>query len=355
MIATREQTVKQGMERAIAFLLFSQDGRGCWTDFFLPAGASDIWVTGYVGAVLAGQDNPHARKAAERAWTMLSQSSPDREGWGYHEGVPSDADSTLWVLQLARTLGREGEAAARRGFGFLRRHVQPDGGLTTYEQEAPIRNYIHIAPGLISFNGWCHSHLCVTAAAASLGEWRERLTPHLLSRQQPDGSWPSYWWFEDEYCTALALEAVGEPERWQRAVNWGRDRLLYQLQSPQPSEFAIAWCLQILSRDDAPATRAAIGRGVQFLLERQRSDGSWPPSAQLRVPRPDCLNPRSVRDWKLWTGKFTGSVTLKTVLESTFNIYSLDHKGIFTTATVVRALQSVTAHGNPSEKQEVSS
>ncbi|HEY9668367.1 MAG TPA: hypothetical protein V6C91_16280, partial [Coleofasciculaceae cyanobacterium] len=59
---------------------------------------------------------------------------------------------------------------------------------------------------------------------------------------------------------------------------------------------------------------------------------------------PDCLNPKSIEDWQLWRGIFTGSKNPENVLENTFNIYSLDNKGIFTTATVLRALQSVTTN-----------
>ncbi|NEQ07043.1 MAG: squalene--hopene cyclase [Moorea sp. SIO4E2] len=341
---TAKSAVKSAIDRAIVFLLLSRDTQGWWKDFFLPAGASDAWVTGYVGTVLAHSQNSHAWKAAEKAWTLLAQQCHDREGWGYHAGVPADADSTLWGLQLAQALGREGEESSHRGHRFLRRHLKPDGGVTTYEQEATIRNYIGLPPGLVPFTAWCHSHTCVTAAAASLGEWREIVAPYLLSQQQADGSWHSYWWFEDEYCTALALTAVESQESIERAVKWGCHRLLYWLEASQPSEFAIAWCLQILSRDSTPSTQQLVERGVKFLLQRQHSNGSWQPSARLRVPRPDNFNPKSVKDWQLWTGKFSGSVTLKNVLANTFNIYSLDRQSIFTTATVLYALQSVTAN-----------
>ena len=38
---------------ALDFLLKSQDGQGAWKDFLLPAGNSNVWVTAYVGDVLA--------------------------------------------------------------------------------------------------------------------------------------------------------------------------------------------------------------------------------------------------------------------------------------------------------------
>lgn len=340
VVHTTKSPVERAIDRGLVFLLLSRDEQGWWKDFSLPAGASDAWVTGYVGTVLAHLGNPYGKKAAENAWTLLAKQRPD-EGWGYHADVPTDADSTLWGLQLAQALGQESEEVWK-GRQFLKRHLKPDGGLTTYEQEPAIRNYVQMPPGLVSFDGWFHSHPCVTAAAASLREWQETVTPYLLSQQQADGSWPSYWWFEDEYCTALALSVVRDPERLERAVNWGNLRLRYWLEADQPSEFAIAWCLQILSHNNTPTTQEMIKRGVEFLLDRQQSNGSWSPSAKLRVPRPDCLNPKSIDNWQLWAGKISDSQDPKNVLENTFNIYSLDNKGIFTTATVLRALQSVT-------------
>lgn len=340
VVHTNKSPVERAMDRGLVFLLLSRDEQGWWKDFFLPAGTSDAWVTGYVGTVLANLGNPHSKNAAENAWRLLAKQRPEA-GWGYHKQVPTDADSTVWGLQLAQALGRQKEVAAQEGNRFLRRHRNPDGGVTTYTAEPAIRDYVQMPVGVVSFDGWFQSHPCVTAAAACLSEWQEIVTPYLESQQQADGSWQSYWWFEDEYCTALALSVVQAPERVEQAVNWGRDRLLYRLESDQPSAFAIAWCLQILSRDNNRESLEAIRRGVEFLLAHQQPNGSWLPSARLRVPRPDCLNPKLVADWQIWTGQVSGSSQPQNVLENTFNIYSLDNKGIFTTATVLGALQRV--------------
>ena len=340
VVHTGKSPVERAIDRGLVFLLLARDNRGWWKDFFLPAGTSDAWVTGYVGTVLAGLGNPLAQNAAENAWTLLAQQRLE-DGWGYHAEVTTDADSTLWGLQLAQALGQENEATAQGADRFLRQHLNPDGGLTTYLQESAIRDYVNMSSGLVSFDGWFQSHTCVTAAVAALKEWRPIVTPYLLDQQQADGSWHSYWWSVDEYATALALTVVSESEPLGRAIRWGRERLKYWLEAAQPSEFAIAWCLQILSRDNTPETLQLLERGVKFLLERQQSNGSWQPSAKLRVPRPDCLNPESVANWKQWTGKVSGTPTMEQVLKNTFNIYSLDSQGVFTTATVLRALHSV--------------
>lgn len=341
MSLVNEKTIDSAIDSAINFLIEARDQKGWWKDFFLPAGASDAWVTGFVGTVMAQLSNNHAKQVAEHAWQLLENQCPHQEGWGYTAQVPADADSTLWVLQLAKILGKEGSERAKRGHIFLKRHLDSGGGVMTYEEEEPIRNYIGLPQGLVEFTAWCHPHTCVTAAAASLSELREIVVPYLLAKQQVNGSWSSYWWFADEYSTALALTVVEDPERRARAVYWAQKRLVNLLNSDQAEEFAIAWCVKLLSTYNNTSTLETCWQGVDFLLQHQCHDGSWQPSAKLRVPRPDNFNPQSVDRWKPWSGVFSGLPTLDNILSETLNIYSLDCQGIFTTATALLALHSI--------------
>ena len=75
--------------------------------------------------------------------------------------------------------------------------------------EGPIRFFTRVARN-ISFEGWCGSHSCVTAAAACLPLFKERAKglEYLRQMQHPDGSWEAYWWSDPEYPTAFALEAI---------------------------------------------------------------------------------------------------------------------------------------------------
>jgi hypothetical protein len=193
----------------------------------------------------------------------------------------------------------------------------------------------------------------VTAAAASLPELSEQILPYLRERQQSDGRWCSYWWFEDEYCTALATTALAlhgrensDRQQVEQGISWAVERLQQLQSAKQPVEFAIAWCLQLLTlAKDLTSVRETCLEGVQHLIDRQQANGSWQASARLRVPRPDTVDPKSVDNWKLWTGKFALPLTLEKVVENTFNLYSLDQNGIFTTATVLQALQRVSELG----------
>ncbi|MGH2718460.1 MAG: hypothetical protein ACRDJU_07765, partial [Actinomycetota bacterium] len=138
----------------------------------------------------------------------------------------------------------------------------------------------------------------------------EPMLGHLRRAQRDDGSWMGHWWDDDEYATARATEALArartDPEAVARAASWAEGRV-------EASPFATALAVQTLraaGRGDgviAPARARLIGQ--------QRSDGSWTPSARLRVPAPDAIKPNE------------GALSY------------VDDEALFTTATVVAALQ----------------
>jgi hypothetical protein len=338
---------------ALSFLLNAQEPDGTWKDFLLPAGNSNVWVTAFVGSVLAALPVAEARNAALDGWRFLEQVKTEGGGWSYNPSVPGDADSTLWGLYLGEALGVESSDSFRQASGFLERHLRADGGLATYESPAPVRRYIGLPP-FVSFDGWTQSHVCVTAACANLAAHRQTLRQYLLQKQTDEGKWIAYWWFDDEYATAEAVAAlVGKvpaaatssaeiAERVERAVAWAlkRSEILTAVaaDTAKPA-FALAHALRILARAARPAeVRDAIRKGTERLAEWQKPDGSWPASARLRVPRPDAVAPNGGEEWTMWAGMPPVAPSVESVLKHTFTIYSPDHYGIYTTATVLRAL-----------------
>jgi hypothetical protein len=309
------------------FLLAAQAPDGSWKDFLLPAGNSNVWVTAFVGEVIADAEPD----AARRAWRFLESTAKESGGWSYNQSVPGDADSTLWALRLAAKLGVLDTQPAREGLAFLDRHVRDDGGVTTYASAAPIRAYIGLPPA-VPFNGWTSSHVCVTAACANLDSYRDRLRGYLEAHRRNDGSWPAYWWFDDEYASAEAVAALGADEQ---SVRWAMERI-----GAATNSFALAHALRIAAGggDD---TRDATNRGAAKLVAMQKPDGSWPSSARLRVPRPDAITPDPKAEWTMWAGLPPGPVSIESVLRDTFNNYSPDHYAIYTTATALRALDEV--------------
>jgi cytochrome P450 len=343
------EAVGGAIHAATDFLLAGGDPQGGWRDFLTPAGVSDAWVTGFVGAALAGLEDSRARRAAAAAWEFLASRVPEDGGWGYHHGVPSDGDSTLWALRLAARLGQEEGERARRARSFLETHLT-EGGLTTYARGEPIRRFMGL-PAWFDLGGWCSAHGCVTAAALAVPGLGEALRRTAAGRQEADGSWPAYWWFDREYATGLAASLLaespeaGDRERALAAARWAAGvvrRRTAPEATPDGAAFAVAWAVRALAAAGGgePELLEALVAGCHWLVAAQRPDGSWGPSARLRIPRPDVLHPEQVSQWRRWAGMPGGDFTLWAVLGRTFNIWTLDQNGLFTAASVLQALAS---------------
>lgn len=314
-----DDSVSRALSRAIDFLMSQQAHTGRWSDFLLPAGPSDEWVTAFVGACLLEAPAEQTRRAARRAWEALLRRRRDEAGWGYNRLTPADADSTAWALRLAAGLGISDDGRVAAAHAFLSGHVLADGGITTYAERDPIRRYTRLPEGA-SFAGWQAPHACVTAAAAPvLGP----VALDYLRREQGDaGNWRGYWWPDDEYTTALAADVL--PVARAAAEGWAQTRVgatgAVHTLDWEPSTWASAWCLRILGHGTTPGGRQAGAQVVRWLVSTQNEDGSWPASARLRVPMPGELDAHGQERM----------------------INALDHNRVFTTAAVVAALATTT-------------
>ena len=318
----RAAAIDTAVDGGIAFLLRQRDASGWWSDFRTFAGASTEWVSAFVGGALARTNRPAAVAAARETWSRLANARPSAEGWGYSPAVPSDADSTICALRLASAVGAP---LSRRALQFLSTHVTAEGALTTYASEGPIRAFTGVTGG--SFAGWCGPHTCVTAAGAALPELpdRQRVLAWLRGAQRPDGRWTSYWWTTPHYATALAAEALaadsGDADRVSRAVRFVGDELLAPTRVLTPFEQAFALRTLLLGSPESPEVSWTVGE----LTRTQRADGSWPSSAQLRIPPPDAVDPDTCAEWV--EGGFGGGSI------------QVDWAGCFTTAAVLVALR----------------
>jgi hypothetical protein len=318
------------IDGAIGYLLERRNRNGWWTDFDTLAGPSTEWVSAFVAFTLAQTNHRAARVAARATWSRLRRRRWWSPGWGFNRTVPSDADSTIWVLHLGAALG---VAAGRRTLRFLSRHIMADGALTTYARAGPIRAFTRVTG--TSFSGWCGAQACVTAAGVSLQQLpdRERVLTWLREAQCPAGNWSSYWWSSPHYTTALASEALagvagpGDARRVSRAVQWTAHELERHGGGASPFEQAFALRTLLLNRR-APSTTSAV---LEQITRAQRADGSWTPSARLRIPPPDVTEPDAYSAW-VEGGRGGGSI-------------QSDWNGCFTTAAVLQAL--VTAERDP--------
>jgi hypothetical protein len=316
------------IQRAVEYLLRQRNADGWWYEFNTLAGPSTEWVSAFVALALARSNDPSAFMAAQETWRLLRRSrwSP---GWGFNRTVPSDADSTIWALRLAAVLGIR---ADRRTLRFVSNHITAGGAVRTYANALSIRAYTRLSG--ISFSGWCGEHACVTAAAAALSQLpeRERLITWIRASQRADGRWESYWWSSHHYATALsceALAAAGGPkdvDRISRATQWTLRDISGRVNTVSPFESALALRTLLLSQK----TRITAWSFLKDLTRAQRIDGSWAPSARLRIPPPDVTDPDRYEPW-IEGGRGGGSI-------------QLDQNACFTTATVLQALTAMLAN-----------
>ncbi len=319
------------IDAAVGRLLQMRNQAGGWRDFFgtRHVDSGDEWVTAYVADALASAPVAGARAAAREALELLLGRRDTGSGWAYHALLPPDGDATTWVLRLARSLGEPERGRLAAGRGLLESLTSAKGGVSAYPESAAalLARLLGVSG---SYAGWCRPHTCITAAAAVLGI--SPATPaYLLASQSADGSWSGYWWEDNEYATAWAVESLaghgaGDPAV-SAAIAWcsrriGPDGAVESAAHAGPSPFATGLVLHAIRTAGSIRGRGRWGgaarRAERWLLEHQLEDGSWEPSARMQAPAPSAVDPRRSTE-------------------------SMDHildQGAFTTATVLRALSA---------------
>jgi hypothetical protein len=229
--------------------LLSKLDNGLWLMFHhLAHGPSLAWTTASVGSSLAEFNAvPH-----EVIKAILSLRHEDG-GWSYNPSVPSDADTTLRVMQFLRKIGFTDQNIITAAETFVLLHQQPDGGFTTYRPE------IVKAMGYSLCDGWCASQPCVTALAVN------QLSDAMAVRRakaflQHSGS-QAYWWRGPFY----VLYEMG------RGTNISP--------TDDPVELALALLLKSKLGIYDPLL-------IQRLISLQHADGSMPTSYLFQIPRP---------------------------------------------------------------------
>ncbi len=300
-----QNRLNEAIEAATRFLLNSSNQKGWWQDFDIDSRRrrSDEWVTAYVGTALASLNNEKAKLAANRAWNLLLSRRQSSPGWGYNSFAPADADSTAWTLRLATALDEIQSQRTKAASQFLVKHLSSSGGVACYLPEE-LDNTEEASSK--SIEGWCSAHTCVTAAVAGLEGIKAPCIDFLRNTQREDGSWKAYWWYDSEYATALAAEALAKDndrrnyQQVQLAIEWAASRInstgaVYSHQYGDNSAFATAWCVRTLAlAKDKQHFYSQLHQAVNWLIDTQKRDGSWNASALMRFSDPtDILDPDS--------------------------------------------------------------
>lgn len=187
-------TVQAAISQGIDALLRQQDNDGFWREFDLQPGASEAWVTAWVGWCLARaiddqrEREASVRESCRRAAIALWHARR-RGGWGYNRETGPDADTTSWVLRFYAACGTRLDPAA-----YLAPYVDQGGGVHTF-READWGSWTDAHDDVAANAGLA---LSGTPAAASLVARIER---RLVARFPGE----TFWWSTPTYGTAWTI------------------------------------------------------------------------------------------------------------------------------------------------------
>lgn len=230
-------------------------------------------------------------------------------GWYFefaNEVYPDIDDTAMVLLALARSHGSDPGAQAacqKRAVDWLIGMQGADGGWAAFDVDNdwwPL-SYVPFADHNAMLDPTCPDITGrVLEALRALGVDRNhkairRGIEYLRRTQEQDGSWYGRWGVDYIYGTFLALrglQAAGEGDReayilrageWLRAIQnadggWGESCASYNNETftPAPSTPSqTAWAiLGLLAGGDTNSI--SVQKGVEYLIETQRDDGTWP-------------------------------------------------------------------------------
>ena len=342
-IVSNSEKVRISLKRAFKFLQESQGHGGMWSDFLTLAGESVFWVSGYVGYAISCDEKTKRSPWLNRVGATLISNQDEKGGWGYCPGVPPDADSTSWCVRFLSRIEMLSPEISSKAIGSLLNHQNADGGFRTYENPDRVGRFMGVNKS-VTFEGWCDSQVCVTAAATqTLFENKvfsaaKKGLHFIENNQNEEGFWEPYWWNERLYATYHCIEALrttygDNSEPINRSQNWiARNQHLdgswgdHSMNEGVP--FSTALALRGLKVGQNGQFSEIIENGIEWLLTHQREDGSWGPDYILRIPHPAVTKPWIQANW-IRDGKAINAVIK-------------DQKHLFSTATVFSALHEYT-------------
>jgi squalene-hopene/tetraprenyl-beta-curcumene cyclase len=298
------------------FNLLVNDERG----FYFQPCFSVVWDTG-IAAYALGESGlaPRAALARSADWLITKEvrrkgdwsvKRPDVEpsGWYFefaNEHYPDIDDTAQVLLALARARGTDPvkqDQCMQRAVKWLLAMQSKDGGWAAFDVDnnweflssVPFADHnAMVDPTCPDITGRVIEGLIACGVVQGHSAIR-RGVEYLKRSQEADGSWYGRWGVDYVYGTFLALrglEAAGESDReayilrageWLRSIQnadggWGESCASYDQQtfvaapsSPSQTAWAI---LGLLAGGDSSSH--SVRKGVEYLIETQKTDGSW--------------------------------------------------------------------------------
>ena len=273
-----DENIQEIIDRGVAWLQSTRNADGgCREALNL-----NVWDTALSIISILEIADSDGYDVIQSACKWLRENQNPDGGWAFsrmgpNENLPSDADDTaLATLALIRSKTPSAAAAIQRGLNWLTARQRRDGCWSTY---LPGQGDV----GCVSIT----AHAIETLHEATGMETQISLATKWIRGQiASEGYWTDLWLAKRTYGTACAIIALiktgmGETPEVSRAVRW--------LESVQNSDGGwgedmfgnrrgstieqTSWCTHALLLAN-PENRAA-QNGLNLLLSRQESDGSW--------------------------------------------------------------------------------
>ncbi|WP_131742279.1 squalene--hopene cyclase [Actinomadura roseirufa] len=283
----------------------------------LEACQSPVWDTVLAMIALADAGVPAEHPALARAagwvlgeevqgpgdWQVRRPALPPG-GWSFefdNDFYPDVDDTAEVILALGRAGGPEAGPAIERGLRWMAGMVSADGGFGAFDADntrALCRRlpFCDFGEVIDPPSADVTAHAVEALCAQGLGDSAlcRRAVEWLLRAQEQDGSWFGRWGANHVYGTGSVVpalvaagvrphkpairRAVGWLERHQREDGgWGEDLRSYRdpawIGRGESTPSQTAWALLALLA--AGERGPAVERGVGWLVERQRPDGTW--------------------------------------------------------------------------------
>jgi squalene-hopene/tetraprenyl-beta-curcumene cyclase len=308
--------IDTAINNGIEFIQSKQCADGLWRDFETLAGASSDWVSGFVAHAIS------SLKSLDEITLPVIENLMRRQrpngGWSYNRTVPTDCDSTAWVLLALSTSPTWRPSAVKRGIRYIEMHQNKIfGGFATYCLQDGIHKFIQ-APVKAVVDGWVNVHGCVTSVAIQSllvhrvpikSEIIQTSSQYLIRQKNDVGLWDSYWWKGYAYSTYHALRALSmcrvlREEEMKKTIQF----LLSNQQgdggwndnfSKTSEVFGTAFIILSLLLYPNSETLSASKRGIYWLINQQNSDGSWPSAPILKITPPMVMNPDTIKNWRI--------------------------------------------------------
>lgn len=337
------KNIYAALDMAKNFITSHQNSDGSWEDYYNNAGLSNIWSTGFILSHISNLKTGFTKDNIDNACSFLLQ---NRQGnlWGYNTNWIEDTDSTTLAL-CALSMNKHNVSKEVNDWLKWQKN---NGGFSTYPDSGRLSKLLNYE--FNDLQGWTQNHTCVSGMAfyfmnsfmADAIE-TQKLRNYMLTQQSPNGIWESYWWNSPLYSTCYFLQGYFSNETGlpKATIESALTSLLSFQQKDggfvdsysNKSFFYTALALNTLCSSPAVFSRFSeeAKSAANYLLASQFTDGSFDSSYSLQIPYPAIIDVKEVKEWK------------KSVKSST-NIVVNDFMRLFTTAAVIKALDSFQGH-----------